>query len=196
MAAFPESDPSDSAEILGFPARSGTHVGRLLEGAYRETHPILVGFLVRRLGNQLEAQDVAQAAFLKLWERRETLRDQNLVSLLFTTARNAATDIIRGRAIRDHASLSDADCGSDGVMDDAPSAERSVIAAHELEMVRRVVDELPVKCRRAFILFKFEGFSYLDTAARMGVTESMVRKYVRRALAHCVQRFAELDGWE
>lgn len=157
---------------------------------------MLIGFLVRRLGNQLEAQDVAQAAFLKLWEKREALNDQNLASLLFTTARNMATDIIRARIVRDHSSLSDADCGSDAVMDDSPSAERSVIASHELEMVRRVVDELPVKCRQAFILFKFEALSYADIAAHMGVTESMIRKYVRRGLAHCVHRFSELDGWE
>jgi len=37
---------------------------------------------------------------------------------------------------------------------------------------------------------------YADIARRMGVTESMVRKYVIKAVAYCAARLERMEGWE
>src|SRR6202012_427486 len=64
---------------------------------FDECTPRLIRFLTIRLGSRAEAEDAAQAAFLRIWQRRVSLTGENLVSLIFVTARNIATDVIRER---------------------------------------------------------------------------------------------------
>jgi RNA polymerase sigma factor (sigma-70 family) len=169
-----------------------------LEDAYRENRAALISFLQFRLGSPAEAEDIAQAAFTQLWSRRDSLDDRNLTSLLFITARNLATDALRRRKRSPIAPWCGAEYGPDGeaIADDYPSAERALIARRDVSMLQQLLDELPPKCREAFISYKFRSQEYAEIAQAMGVTSSMVRKYVRRAVTHCVSRFSELDAWE
>jgi len=48
-----------------------------------------------------------------------------------------------------------------------------------------MLDTLPAKPRSAFLLHRLEGWSYGEIAAELGVSSSMVKQYVARALAHC-----------
>lgn len=134
---------------------------------------------------------------MRLWQRNEGLHRLNLQSMLFLVARNLATDLLRGKARHRNTFVdSDADRHSETVADAAPLAERIVGAKQELKMVRSALNDLPEKCRTAFVRYKFEEWSYADIAADMGVTESMVRKYVLRAMAYCAEKMAQLEGWE
>jgi RNA polymerase sigma-70 factor (ECF subfamily) len=168
-----------------------------LEEAYRERRRELVAFLERRLGSSSEAEDIAQDAFAHLWARRNDLRDENLPSLIFVTARNMATDALRRRR-RSPAtpSLDTIGVGGREVADEVPSAERTLIARTDVAIVQRLIAELPPKCRKAFIGYKFHLQSYEEIAENICVTTSMARKYVRRALLHCISRYSELDAWE
>ena len=55
----------------------------------------------------------------------------------------------------------------------------------QLDRLAKLIDELSPKCRDAFIAYKFYDMSYPEIAQRMDLTESMVRKYVLRAIAYC-----------
>jgi len=152
----------------------------------------LVLFFRARLGSASEAQDAAQAVFLRMWERRDSLRDENLKALMFVTARNLATDMLRARG----RGRPEAEEGAlDRVEDDAPSAERALAARQELGLVAKLVRELPEKCQTAFLRYKFDGAEYGQIARELRITESMVRKYVLRAVAHCAARYQQMDGW-
>ncbi|MFA5493718.1 MAG: RNA polymerase sigma factor [Porticoccaceae bacterium] len=167
-----------------------------LELAFRECRPRLIFYLRSRLGSVAEAEDAAQIAFLRLWKQQTALRDDNIVSLIFVTARNIATDMLRSRGRTQQVSLNAPDsCGDDiDVVDGTQSPERSAAARHTLEAIPRLLDQLPGKCREAFVACKFEGLGYPEISERMGITESMVRKYVRRALAHCVSFFERAEN--
>ena len=128
----------------------------------------LLAFLTARLGSRAEAQDVAQSAFLKLWERAPELRESNLTSLIFVTARNLATDRLRSR--KWSAAADSVEEGGDEiaqVIDEAPAADRVIAARHDLKIISLILRELPDKCRTAFIRYKFEGESYIEIAAAM-----------------------------
>lgn len=189
-----QSDPPRN--VVPFPGRAAA--SPQLEALFREIRPRLIRFLSIRLGSQSEAEDAAQLTFLRLWQRRDALTDDNLEALIFVTARNIATDLQRDRKRRGaQASAEPGDWGAAlDVRDDSHSPERSAAARQYIELIPRLLEELPPKCRAAFIAYKFEGASYPDIAARMALTESMVRKYVLKALAHCAARFDRLEGWE
>ena len=191
-------DRRQGAEVVAIMQAAPDPTASRLELTYRENRDALVSFLEFRLGSAGEAEDIAQAAFTQLWSRKSELHDKNLAALLFVTARNIATDALR-RRIRSPVSRhleSQPGEHSGSVADDAPTAERILIARRDLALVTRLLDELPPRCREAFISYKFLSLDYGEIALSMRVTESMVRKYVRKALLHCVSRYAELDAWE
>jgi RNA polymerase sigma-70 factor (ECF subfamily) len=163
-----------------------------LEQLFRGHECNLLRFLTLRLGSAADARDCLQIVFTRLLERSGSLKDENLVSLMYVCARNVATDELRRRQRTPVAS----DTESAQIADESPTPERQAQATQELSLLLSLLDELPPKCRSAFVSYKLEGLEYRDIASRMGVTESMVRKYVIKAVAYCATRFEELQGWE
>lgn len=164
-----------------------------VQALFEEHQSRLLLFLKARLGSATEAQDAVQTIFLRLCERSATVRDENPVALIYVMARNHATDLLRART-RQGRNYADPDRLAE-VTDDAPLADRIAAARQDLGLITRILDELPEKCRTAFVRYKLEGIGYAEIEEELGVSESMVRKYVLRAVAHCSARFAELDGW-
>lgn len=196
MSREPRRLRAVEAEIVSLTERACGAVEAELMRIYEEKQDLLVQYLTHRLGEAWEAQDTAQLSFMRLWEQRAKLRGENLTALLFVTARNLATDILRSRRSGRLALLRSGEGAAEDLHDDSPSTERVVIARSELALVRKLIAELPPRCRCAFEAYQLDGLDYRTIAARIGVTESMVRKYVRRALVHCASRYAELDGWK
>lgn len=186
---------TDTASVVALADRRGRDSVRArLDGLFREHHANLLRFLTIRLGSVADARDCLQIVFARLLERSSSLADDNLAALLYVCARNVATDELRRRQYSDAHTGSQAEAAH--VSDRAPSPDQHAQASQELALLMSLLDELPPKCRTAFVSYKLEGLEYCDIAARMGITESMVRKYVIKAVAYCAARFEELQGWE
>lgn len=169
----------------------------MLDKVYHASRDKLVRFLMLQTGSLADAEDVAQAAYVKLFVKADTLAPSNLRALLFLTARNLALDLRRQRGRRDRV-IRDLDDGSNPIGQVAspyPDAERSLIARENFETLAGLIAELSPKCRQAFVAYKFEERGYREIAAEIGVSESMVRKYVIRAVSHLARRFEEMEGW-
>jgi RNA polymerase sigma-19 factor, ECF subfamily len=67
----------------------------------------------------------------------------------------------------------------------APSPERIAAAIDELAAIAQLLDGLPAKPRRAFLLSRLDGLGYGEIAAELGVSTSMVKQYIARVLSHC-----------
>ena len=169
-----------------------------MAACYRQQEQRLIGFLKLRLGSEADARDAAQETFLRLWKHVGRLESDNLTALIFVTASRVAIDKLRkttrARKAGEIAAF-DGD-GADAVSDTQAGPERICLARSDVALVRRVLQELPQKCRHAFVRYRFDELSYEEIALEMGVTESMVRKYVIKAVAYCATRFDQLDGWE
>lgn len=191
-----KSNEAPSGVVVAFPRPSGRgepphdDMGERLRELFREHRSQLIRFLQLRLGSESDAQDAAQDTIFRLFQRRHTLRDQELRGLLYVTARNIAIDRLRDRQ-RSPVHFSDEiDAFASVMVDDTACPERVLAAREALASIGGFLRELPSKCEQAFIAYKFEELEYRQIAERMGLTESMVRKYVLRALAHCAARLA------
>src|SRR5262249_48247104 len=70
--------------------------GETLVAAFNEVRTELVSTLYFLLGNNDDAQDAAQDAFLKCWRSRDTLHEvRNLRAWIFRVGLNAAKDLQR-----------------------------------------------------------------------------------------------------
>ncbi|WP_333879238.1 RNA polymerase sigma factor [Methylobacter sp.] len=64
----------------------------------------------------------------------------------------------------------------------APSAEHLAELNQRLEILQRVLDCLPPRCREVFWLFRVEGFSQKEIAEQLGVGLKAVEYQLARAL--------------
>lgn len=177
------ADPAqaDSTELDGL-AGSAPERAELIARLFREQNETLVRFLALRLRSQQEAKEVAQEAYVRLLKLDQPGAVSFLRAFLFKTAANLAVDRIRreqtarriGRETRFFEELAS-----------GPNPEQSANDAQELGLAERLIDELPAKCRRAFLLHKVYGLDFPDIARQMGLGERMVRTYVVRALLYC-----------
>jgi len=64
------------------------------------------------------------------------------------------------------------------------------VIARELlaQVLLLLTEELPEKPRRAFVMARVDGLGYRAIARRLEVSESSVKQYLAKALAHCHAR--------
>ena len=148
---------------------------------FSEHNDALIQFLATRLRSVQEAKEVAQEAYVRLLSLEDSGAVSFLRAFLFKTAANLAVDRIRGRNRQQHA----VDAGLCDDSREVPTPDREVASAQEVEIVRRLVSELPPKCRHAFLLHRVHGAEFSEIAQEMGLSERMVRHYVLRAVLHC-----------
>lgn len=131
------------------------------------------------------AEELTQDAFVRLLSSAKSDLDSPR-AFLFRTARNLALDHVR-RARRVPIGRLD-DQPAEFFADGTPSAEERLGAQQELALMRTVLLELPPKCRQAFLLVRLEELSHREAAAEMGISQTMVRKYLARAVLHIQSR--------
>ncbi len=148
---------------------------------FSEHNESLVKFLSTRLHSVQEAKEVAQEAYVRLLSLEDAGAVSFLRAFLFKTAANLAVDRIRSRG-RQRQAL---DAGLCDDSREAPTPDREAAIAQEMAIVRRLIDELPPKCRRAFLLHRVHGAEFSEIAQEMGLSERMVRHYVLRAVLYC-----------
>ena len=159
-----------------------------LEALYHHHHGWLKGWLRRRLGNANDAADLAQDAFLRLLIRPVPLHTAPQArQYLRTMANGLCVDLWRRREVEQ--AWLDALAASPEAA--APSAEDRAIVIESLCRIDAMLARLPDKVATAFVLSQLHGLRYREIAERLEVSERMVKKYMARAMLHCVLLDAE-----
>lgn len=63
-----------------------------------------------------------------------------------------------------------------------PSPERLLDIQQRLQLLQKIIDSLPPKCRDVFWMFRIEGVSQSDIAAHFNISVNMVERHIIRAL--------------
>jgi RNA polymerase sigma-70 factor (ECF subfamily) len=177
-----EPKATDSSDSTTTPAAVPEERAVVITRLFREHNEALIRFLALRLHSQQEAREVAQEAYVRVLNLEQPGAVSFLRAFLFRTAANLAVDRIRheqtARRMAKAGKFWEELAG-------VPSAEQSATHAQELSFAEKLIDELPPKCRRAFLLHKVYGLEFAEIAKQMGLKERMVRNYVVRAVMYC-----------
>ncbi len=149
----------------------------------------LRAFIIRKIECPALASDILQEVCEKAAHGSSDTEIVNPRAYLYRVAANLAVDKIRQQATRELP----ADIGTLNSIDPMPDAERSLAAKQRLTLLRKIVDELPPKCRTVFVMRRFDDVPQDEIARRLGISRNMVEKHLRHALDHCARRLAELD---
>ena len=153
----------------------------VVRALYDEHHSWLFGWLRKKLGCPDDAADLAQDTFARVLMKRESLHFREAKALLITIGRGLVVDHFR-RARLERAYL---EALASLPEPEAPSPEARVLLLEMLAEVDRLLHDLPVKVRRAFLLSQIDGLSYAQIAAELEVSVSSVQQYMTRAFRSC-----------
>lgn len=127
---------------------------------------------LRYLQNRADAEEVAQAVFLSLWNAAPKWKpNAQLRTWLYKVTVNKCID--RARRARRWSWLKSgdvADAFEATLPDPAPGAEHAIEQAHELAQVRRAMADLAPRQRMALMLVSEQELSGADAAAIMEVS--------------------------
>ena len=145
-------------------------------------HGALMRFAIQRLGNHEDAADVVQEIYYRVARKRDVAGLEHPRAYLFQTAVN----LLHDRARRDRVRQRDSHVPSHDLVliEGSPSADRVLAGKQALRSFERALGELSDKCRRVFVLHRFEGMTYSEIAEHCGCSVSAIEKHMMKAIAH------------
>ena len=183
MNILTEADARDRADMEKL--QSG-HAAALDDLMARHAAPIF-HFLCRMLGNEEDANDLAQETFVRVFKSADQFcADQKFSTWLFTIAANLARNHFRWRSRHPNISLDAENPETQQSIGatlpaDAPSPNESALAAERAAAVRHAVQKLPEDLRAAIVLCEWEERSVAEAAIILEATPKAVESRLYRA---------------
>ncbi|MCX8107620.1 MAG: sigma-70 family RNA polymerase sigma factor [Verrucomicrobiae bacterium] len=168
------------------------------EAFMRDYQDMVYTTALRLVGNEADAQDIAQETFLKAYEHFDELRSSSAAGgWLKTVARNLSINHLTRYRARWH-------LFSDSLHDNAEDTELTVdVPARETvqsdlnltdtrTMIEKAIASLPPAQRVALVLFHFENLGYEEIARSLKVSLGKVKTDIHRARATLKRKLAHL----
>lgn len=175
---FTVQDHSDTAALQVQAIQTGDIQG--FNYFFELHYPAICYFATSLLKDENAAQEIADDAFVKLWQRHHLFNTPEAIkAFLSRTVRNSAIDIIRRNKTLESLQKEFQNCAETK----APCILQHIIRAETLAQVYAAFDILPPKCREVFNLIYIEGKSYQETAEELKLSINNVRNHKMRALS-------------
>ena len=143
--------------------------------------------------NRAEAEDIVQETMMKVWTRRDKWSEiESIEAFCLTICRNLALDKTRkmnnqNERLDDHQETT--------AVHDTSNPEEQAVQRDRIQLIRRLLNQLPEKQRSAMQLRDFEGKSYKEIAAIMNISEEQVKVNIFRARQAIKQQFFETEQY-
>lgn len=156
---------------------------------------------VRILGDDDQAQDAAQEAFISAFQSIKTFRGGSFKAWILRTVTNACLDELRRQKRRPTTPLEPET--NDGDEIDSPkwladpnmTPEQKAEADEVEHAIQHCLDTLPAEFRTAIVLADVQGLDYTEAAAASHVPLGTIKSRIARArlrLRECLRSFEEL----
>ena len=188
-AAVPPDGPDGTArhDRLAVPISTGAPGDSFEDIFLRHWHTVYA-VLFRLVGTREEAEDLAQEAFFRLYQKPlPQASGSNVGGWLYRVATNLGYNALRSRRRRDAREAR--------VLDSPAPAQplEQVLAAEEAAEVRRALAQLGER-QQACLVLRYQGFSYGEIAESLGVSPSSVGTILARAEAELRRCYLETRG--
>jgi RNA polymerase sigma-70 factor (ECF subfamily) len=168
-----EPNPDPDAELI---AQVGRQEPAAVRSLVARKLPRLLALATRMLGDRMEAEDVAQEVFVRIWKQASRWREgeAKFDTWMHRVALNLCYDRLRGRREEPSDELPD-------TIDPAAQPQDRLEARAENARVRAALAALPARQREALVLTYYQEMSNIDAAALMGVTVDALESLLARA---------------
>ena len=178
-----DNDVRDRADMRRLNAGHDAALNDLME---RHAAPVF-HFLCRMVGNEDDANDLAQETFVRVFKSHASFRaDQKFSTWLFTIAANLARNHFRWRSRHPNISLDAENVETEQTLGstlpaNSPTPKEAALAGERAEAVRAAVKFLPEDLREAIVLCEWEDRSVAEAATILETTPKAVESRLYRA---------------
>ena len=149
---------------------------RVLPSSHR-----ILRYANRLLGNEHDAEDVVQEIWLKLWNKREELRNiKSMEAFAYRMTRNLCLDKIKLKKPKYYDDREEGAYRYDEA-DHSPDPESSLELKDTLERVNQIIGRLPVQQKTLLQLRDVEELEYEEIADITGLEINTIRVNISRA---------------
>ncbi len=134
-------------------------------------------YLYYKCGQQELAEDVAQDAFVKVWETRDRIEKNSLKAYLYTIAGNLLINQLKREQLKFK------------FLKLQPNKSDKVTPQYLLEMqefdqkLQRALGNIPDGAREVFLMNRVDGLKYHEIGERLGLSMKAVEKRMSKALS-------------
>ena len=151
---------------------------------FDKNYEALCLYAVKFTEDFLEAEDIVQEVFFRLWCNRRGLREEgNLAALLYAMAKNLTVNAIRKHKIVETGNVRYYDL-HEGRQEPAGESDSD----ETMRRLRLAVGELPARQRTIFNLKIYESRSNQEIADMLNVSVNTVKVHYARTMKHLCQR--------
>ncbi|WP_339669410.1 sigma-70 family RNA polymerase sigma factor [Dasania marina] len=155
---------------------------------YRAQRDKLIGFLMAKGQNKEDAEDISQAAFIRVKPLLDRGELNTPSAYLYQTASNLLVDQLRKKRL--HRNFINGEYDKLAAVDsseltDYCAPERILAAEKQLQALQQALSSLPINCSQALLWQRIKGYSYSEIAEAKKVSVSSIEKYIVQALKHC-----------
>lgn len=155
------------------------------EELFKQTFPRLLGYCRLFIHDQAQSNDLVQECFVKLWEKRSTIKSsQSVESLLFVMLRNRCLNYLRDQKMQ----KTDQNIGfiEENELQhlyqlDFTGKEEKSLEEKLIEAIKQSIEKLPEKRRLVFTKTKIEGKKNKEVADELGISVKAVEKHLHQA---------------
>lgn len=172
-------------EILEQNIRLKEGIPEAYEGLFKQTFPRMLGYCSLFIHDRSQANDLVQECFVKLWEKRATIKtSQSVESLLFVMLRNRCLNFLRDQkhhlVEKDLHSITESELQHLYQLDFIGKEEKS-LEEKLFETISQSVEKMPEKRKLVFVMAKIEGKKNKEVADKLGISVKAVEKHLHEA---------------
>ena len=135
----------------------------------------LCNFLFYKCGDMGHAEDLVQEVFVILWEKRGTIKSENLKSYLFTIANNLYIDHYRHKNINLNLKY-------DTSVNTSESPEYLLEQKEFDEKLKTAIASLSEKERTVFLMNRIDDLTFKEIAESLGISVKTIEKRMHNAV--------------
>ena len=151
---------------------------------WQDIHVALRSFIVKRVANETEADDIVQDVWLKMQRGLDGLKDQNrLISWIYQIARHAIIDHYRApdrRREMPAGLAADLEAYQSSSGRQMASQDSGQLRTELAGCLRPMIEQLSEDYRQAVTLVDLEGLTQQEAAAQLGLSLSGMKSRVQR----------------
>jgi RNA polymerase sigma-70 factor (family 1) len=158
-------------------APNGICEERLFASFFKANAKILANYLYYKFGNIDVANDMAQDAFIKLWENCANVPPEKAKSYIYTVANNASLNqIAHQKVVLKYAK-------SAVNMSHVPESPEFILETEQFKIkLQHAIDKLSEGQRTAFLMNRIDGKKYSEIAEMLDISVKAVEKRISGAL--------------
>ena len=131
------------------------------------------------LRDEIQAEEMVQQVFFKLWERNENLSlTGSISSYLYRAVHNESLNYIKHQKVRSNHQLSVAY----SMKNEVEHPAKKIMASELEKKIHLALNELPEQCRTIFQMSRFDELKYREIADKLGISVKTVESQMSKAL--------------